>query len=218
MCVCVYALDGSPPQGTFLQTATCKNQLLLLSHLSFLDLARPSSLCGYAHVSLQVWLGVWRGIPVAVKIMHLATSLLVDPHQGDYQQNDPDQQGQITPPHFAVMEAVLSSQCSHPNVVTVYTYMLSPLLTAVHNSGSSEPRADGSSTTAACQLEGRVPTIVGEPGHGSSAAEVAAAAAAAAANCAASCNATLSGWELQLVQELCDEVGEVWCVQRQHAI
>lgn len=65
----------------------------------------------------QVWLGVWRGISVAVKIMHLPTSVLLD-QQDEHPQN---QQPHVTdastlPPHFAVMEAVLSSQCSHPNV------------------------------------------------------------------------------------------------------
>jgi hypothetical protein len=91
----------------------------------------------------QVWLGTWRGISVAVKIMHLPLNVLV--HQKDHkQQQQPDQQqpdrhasdqqqpGQqqeeqdqqqastneasISLPHFAIMEAVLSSQCAHPNV------------------------------------------------------------------------------------------------------
>lgn len=62
----------------------------------------------------QVWLGVWRGISVAVKVMHLPTCLLLDPQQDQEQQ--PALAEALTPPHFAVMEAVLSSQCSHPNV------------------------------------------------------------------------------------------------------
>lgn len=96
--------------------------------------------------------------------------------------------------HVAVMEAVLSSQCSHPNVVQMYIYMLTPVLTA----------AKGDNTGA---REGPAPTIVGEPGQNSSGGDVAAAAVAAAAACTVGGSAVLSAWELKLVMELCDEVG-----------
>lgn len=87
-------------------------------------------------------------------------------------------------------------------VVQVYTYMLTPLLTAAQDGCSGDASADGSSTAA---RDSHLPTIVGEPGLGSRAADVAAAAAAAAA---AATNGTtaLSGWELKLIMELCDEV------------
>jgi hypothetical protein len=140
-----------------------------------------------------------------VKILHLPANALDPPNQqrqrrGSYQERNAQQQQQQqqqTPAvsqHVAVMEAVLSSQCSHPNVVQMYTYMLTPLLM---------PAAAGSSHAH----EGGVPTIVGETGLDSYAGDVAAAAVAVAAACTAGGDAVLAAWELKLVMELCDLVG-----------
>lgn len=86
---------------------------------------------------LQVWLGSWRGKRVAVKVMHLQNNTLLgssdqsgchsqDEANGQQEQQGPEQQEQLqrlqrqrqqnSPPHMAVMEAVVSSAMSHPNV------------------------------------------------------------------------------------------------------
>jgi hypothetical protein len=78
--------------------------------------------------------------------------------------------------------------------------MLTPLLS--HDS-SNYPAADDSTTGPHVT---QVATVVGEPGQGSKAADVAAEAAAAAVAAATSGGATLSGWELKLVLELADAV------------
>jgi hypothetical protein len=87
-------------------------------------------------------------------------------------------------------------------VVQVYNYMLTPLLTFVHNNGSGDTGTSSSSSS-----ESQAPTVVAGPG-GLGAAEVAKAAAAAAAAAAAKDTATLSGWTLKLIMELCDQVRE----------
>jgi len=88
-----------------------------------------------------VYLANWRGKRVAVKVMQLPANALLEPQhkelkQSPNQQLDADelqrrrrarQVQQNSPPHMAIMEAVVSSTMSHPNVVQVYTYMLNPL-------------------------------------------------------------------------------------------
>jgi hypothetical protein len=83
---------------------------------------------------LQVWLGSWRGKRVAVKVMHLQNNTLLgssdqsarhSQDEADRQQQEQQQEQlqrlqrqreQNSPPHMAVMEAVVSSTMSHPNV------------------------------------------------------------------------------------------------------
>jgi hypothetical protein len=95
----------------------------------------------------SVFLAMWRGKRVAVKVMQLPASALLDPqekltteHQPQQQQQQEGQQSpgeagqqqelsaqerrrrlqrkkqQNSPPHMAIMEAVVSSTMSHPNV------------------------------------------------------------------------------------------------------
>jgi hypothetical protein len=88
----------------------------------------------------SVFLAVWRGKRVAVKVMQLPASALLDPgeqlsteHQlspGQQQQRPQTeaesvaerrrrlqrQKQQNSPPHMAIMEAVVSSAMAHPNV------------------------------------------------------------------------------------------------------
>lgn len=97
--------------------------------------AAPAALAASAVVlHLQVWLGSWRGKRVAVKVMHLQNNTLLGcsdqsgchSQDGQQEQQEPEQQEQLqrlqrqreqnSPPHMAVMEAVVSSAMSHPNV------------------------------------------------------------------------------------------------------
>lgn len=97
-----------------------------------------------------VYLATWRGKRVAVKIMQLPANALLGPvndkqRASEQQQEKGSQQDAVqerqrqrlarqkqqnSPPHMAIMEAVLSSTMSHPNVVQVYTYVLNPLTTS----------------------------------------------------------------------------------------
>jgi hypothetical protein len=86
-----------------------------------------------------VYSATWRGKRVAVKVMHLpANALLEPPPRGAAAAaatagSGPSgrrrrKSGRIEEsPHMAIMEAVVSSTMSHPNVVQVYTYWLNPL-------------------------------------------------------------------------------------------
>lgn len=73
----------------------------------------------------SVYLGSWRGKRVAVKVMHLQGNTLLDAtrHSQDFEgvgssqkERLQRQRAQNSPPHMAVMEAVVSSTMSHPNV------------------------------------------------------------------------------------------------------
>lgn len=112
--------------------------------------------------------------------------------------NDPVSLHMAFPPTVAVCCSRLCLQ-----VVQVYNYMLTPLLTFVHNNGSGDTGTSSSSSS-----ESQAPTVVAGPG-GLGAAEVAKAAAAAAAAAAGKDTATLSGWTLKLIMELCDQVRRV---------
>lgn len=175
----------------------------------------------------SVYLAVWRGITVAVKMMHLPSSFLdkQDARQdfGDCselpQQNavagssgrrapggEQEQQGDSSTgagclQHFAILEAVLSSILSHPNIVQVYTYMLTPLFdeTTIGSINSSSASNDGNRHGPERH------TIVCE--QGSTAADVATAARAAAGG------AAVAGWSLKLVMEYCSEVSGVFVCQ-----
>lgn len=103
----------------------------------------------------NVHLGVWRGKRVAVKIMQLPASALLGPIEdcpfsSDGQQDNSACQDGALParqrlkrkqqnscPHMAIMETVVSSTMSHPNVVQVYTYMLNPLTVDASSCGGS---------------------------------------------------------------------------------
>ncbi|KAF8060546.1 RPL6 [Scenedesmus sp. PABB004] len=143
-----------------------------------------------------VYLATWHGKRVAVKVMQLpATALLVPAAAADDGADAPDdglgaeaaatrrrrarQLEQNSPPHMAIMETVVSSTMSHPNVVQVYTYMLNPLTT--------DAAAGGSAGGARGQQQ------------------QAAALGQAAAPAAAAGVSSVSGWELKLVMELCDQ-------------
>lgn len=75
----------------------------------------------------SVYLSNWRGKRVAVKVMHLQSNALIDGegasgrHSQDYTEEQQReriqrQRAQNSPPHMAIMEAVVSSTMSHPNV------------------------------------------------------------------------------------------------------
>jgi hypothetical protein len=73
-----------------------------------------------------VYLGTWQGNTVAVKVMNLPTSFLEDDkgtaaqqQQHEPQQQRPERNMEAPPPHYAIIEAVLSSMMSHPNIVQV---------------------------------------------------------------------------------------------------
>jgi hypothetical protein len=133
-----------------------------------------------------VYLANWHGKRVAVKVMQLPANALLEPQQdaAEQLQGRPDQPSttpaealsrrrcrlQLNPPHMAIMEAVVSSTMSHPNVVQVYTYMLNPL------TATGEAAADSSQGSAEAQV------VSAEP------------------------HRNVSGWELKLVMEYCDQV------------
>ncbi|KAF8060547.1 D-xylose 1-dehydrogenase NADP(+) 2 [Scenedesmus sp. PABB004] len=113
-----------------------------------------------------VYLATWRGKRVAVKVMQLPANALLGPQSGGLceaeaasssgggdggadalQRRRRARQLRCSPPHMAIMEAVLSSTMSHPNVVQVYTYMLNPLTTDA--AGGSASGAGGGRARAA---------------------------------------------------------------------
>eukprot|EP00775_Hariotina_reticulata_P008079 gene8079-8273_t len=131
-----------------------------------------------------VYLANWRGKRVAVKVMQLPADALLEPQQdaAEQVQGGADQlskppgirsrrrsRGQQNPPHMAIMEAVVSSTMSHPNVVQVYTYMLNPL------TATGEAAADASQGSVDAQVVSAAP------------------------------HRNVSGWELKLVMEYCDQ-------------
>lgn len=70
----------------------------------------------------SVYLGSWRGKRVAVKVMHLQNNALMSGDGPPAGANTPQQEQlerqkhQNSPPQMAIMEAVVSSTMSHPNV------------------------------------------------------------------------------------------------------
>jgi hypothetical protein len=73
----------------------------------------------------SVYIGSWRGKRVAIKVMHLQSNALMDADHAVVASKDltPEQQERLqqqrmqnSPPHMAIMEAVVSSTMSHPNV------------------------------------------------------------------------------------------------------
>jgi len=114
--------------------ATQQQQQLLLQQPQ--QLPAPSSAAGTGGDSDQglqlfgllgtgsfgsVYLGSWRGKRVAVKVMHLNANALLAaeglPGLGaEQQQQLQRQKQQNSPPHMAIMEAVVSSTMCHPNV------------------------------------------------------------------------------------------------------
>jgi hypothetical protein len=104
---------------------------------------------------------------------------------------------------MAIMEAVLASSLHHPNVVQVYTYMLKPLTSGVWAAagvGSSSNANSNSRLPAVGAAAGRQQQGVGEC-DGSSG-----AVAAAAGGGGVGRHEQVTGWQLQLVMEYCDQV------------
>lgn len=150
----------------------------------------------------SVFLALWRGKRVAVKVMQLPASALLDPgeqlsteHAGQQSngQQQPQEESaaerrrrlqrqkqQNSAPHMAIMEAVVSSTMCHPNVVQVFTYMLSPLT----SSSTTEPKAAAGEAAA----NGKQ---VADNGH---------------AKEGGSSGQDIAGWSLKLVMEYCNEV------------
>jgi hypothetical protein len=84
----------------------------------------------------------------------------------------------------------------------VYTFMLTPMLSP-KAAGEDVASSSSSSSLSAGSSAGPATTVVGEPGVGSTVADIAAAARAAARG------AAVTGWALKLVMEYCDEVGDM---------
>jgi hypothetical protein len=164
-----------------------------------------------------VHLGYWRGKQVAIKIMHLPahalgpgshshTLKLPAQHRQQTQQQQQQQQrehiGQHSSrPHMAMMEAVLSTGLHHPNVVQVYTYILSPLMSAGASQGSV-----GSSM--ALPVNGWLRQQQQEQQQGMDAGSGGDRAAAEDLDGSESVG-QVTGRQLQLVMEYCDQV--CWC-------
>jgi hypothetical protein len=75
--------------------------------------------------------------------------------------------------------------------------MLTPMLSP---KAAGEAGSSSSSSDAECSAGDTPTTVVGEPGLGSTVADIAAAARAAAKG------AAVTGWALKLIMEYCDEV------------
>eukprot|EP00883_Tetradesmus_obliquus_P006895 jgi/Sobl393_1/17454/SZX64266.1 len=131
----------------------------------------------------SVYLGTWHGRRVAVKVMQLPANALL---------------GQLQPrsnsaPHMAIMETVVSSTISHPNLVQVYTYTLNPLIAGEEQgsgSGSSRrnlpplpPQARQQQQQQALPHGANTPAGAGQQRS----------------------QGIVSGWELRLVMEYCDQ-------------
>ncbi|WIA15154.1 hypothetical protein OEZ85_001840 [Tetradesmus obliquus] len=147
----------------------------------------------------SVYMGIWHGKRVAVKVMQLPASALLGTAQEDQQQQQQQQQANglspddqqrrrrtqqlqpNSPPHMAIMETVVSTQLSHPNVVQVFTYMLNPL--TVDEAAAAAAAAAESGVAAPQQQQQQQPQ--GAPAAGG--------------------NRSISGWELRLVMEYCDQ-------------
>ncbi|KIY91594.1 hypothetical protein MNEG_16370 [Monoraphidium neglectum] len=149
---------------------------------------------------------MWRGKKVAVKVMQLPADALLDHSEtlglqaggyghagaGAARRRGRGKAGrQGAAPHMAIMEAVLSSTMSHPNVVQVaagafgvYTYYLNPTLVSAvggmqGGDSLSSPRAAGGGGGSG-----------GGGGGGGGGAEG---------------EADIAGWTLKLVMEYCNE-------------
>lgn len=133
--------------------------------------------------------GTWHGKRVACKIMQL-------PASGPFANQDDRAPAALmaqnqanSPPHMAIMEAVLSSTVSHPNVVQVYTYMLNPL--GVGGNGDS----DGHHAVGPPgHLPGAVAAVVGSPDGKVPGVKPP--------------YSKITGWELKLVMEYCNAVSQ----------
>ncbi|KAF6240407.1 kinase-like domain-containing protein [Scenedesmus sp. NREL 46B-D3] len=142
-----------------------------------------------------VYKGIWHGKRVAVKVMQLPATVLLGSSREEQQQQqeqqldglNPEEQQRRrrtqqlqpnSPPHMAIMETVVSTQLSHPNVVQVFTYMLNPL-TVDAAPVAAAAAAQGGGGHAQQQQQRGVP--------------------------AGSASHSISGWELRLVMEYCDQ-------------
>uniref|UniRef100_A0A383W883 Protein kinase domain-containing protein n=1 Tax=Tetradesmus obliquus TaxID=3088 RepID=A0A383W883_TETOB len=132
----------------------------------------------------SVYLGTWHGRRVAVKVMQLpANALLGQP-----------QPRSNSAPHMAIMETVVSSTISHPNLVQVYTYTLNPLIAGEEQgsgSGSSRRNLPPLPSQARQQQQQQQ-----APPHGAN---------TSAGSGQQRSQGIVSGWELRLVMEYCDQ-------------
>lgn len=133
--------------------------------------------------------GTWQGKTVAVKIMQLPASTGLLPGSTLATRC----RAANSPPNMAIMEAVLSSAMSHPNVIQVYTYMLRPMLVG-------EGTQSGWGPDAADDAAARGPELVGM--HSPVGDAPADAADAGDPN---GPNEKVLGWELRLVMEFASE-------------
>jgi len=104
-------------------------------------------------------------------------------HRQLWQQQRRWQRRQNSPPHMAIMEAVVSSTMCHPNVTQVYTYMLTPLM------ARDVEQQQQAGAAAMSRLD------------------------ADAAGQAAHHKGLMSGWQLRLVMEYCAQVWRLEDVQ-----
>lgn len=138
----------------------------------------------------SVYLATWRGKTVAVKIMQLPASALFEPLDASDESQGARRRGRQghksnSPPHMAIMEAVLSSTLSHPNVVQVYTYYLSPLyLSSTMAAGGPSNRDSGRGNRGGGEAQ-PVPQGTPEPAQDGA--------------------PEIAGWTLKLVMEYCNE-------------